>query len=114
MRLFGKKKKSANKKVDFNRLTPEGELPFGWVHHNNEFIKEQESIVYNQWDAVSKAKRTANYLSEYKNYFDVVNSIGEFCKAKSECHYKWFCDYIIGSVWYNQQVAEYRKLKTQA
>ncbi len=114
MGLFGKKKKSANKKVDLNRLTPDGELPFGWVHHNNEFIKEQENIIYNQWDAVSKAKRTPNYLGEYQKYFAVINTVGEFCKHKGECHYKWFTENIIGSRWYNDQVSEYRKLRTKA
>lgn len=94
-------------------LTPDGKLPFGWVHYNSNFINEQLGIINTQWDAVLEAKKTENYLKEYSKYFKVVNTVGEFCKLKGECHYKWFCENVIGAVWYNQNVAEYRELKTR-
>lgn len=36
------------------------------------------------------------------------------CKESGDCHFKWFCENIIETQWYNKQFAEYRKLKQQA
>lgn len=97
-----------------DKLTPDGELPFGWVTYNKEFIDKHEALIDNQWKKVYSPSSTEEKLKEYRTYFDVVNSVGESCKAAGECHYKWFEYHIITSEWYNQQVNAYKELKQKA
>lgn len=116
--LFGKKKEPVSQTnktnsvgEDLTRLTPEGELPWGWISHYSDFVKAQENLIDDQWKNVYNAKGTDSEVDAYKAYFDVVNDVGETCKQTGECHYKWFCEYIIGSGWYEEQVKKYKKLK---
>ena len=99
---------------DLRHLTPDGELPWGWVYHNKKFIEKQEARIEKQWSAVIDSKLTDDKLGAYRKYFNVVNAVGETCKKAGECHYKWFCECIIGSVWYNDQMEKYRRFQLEA
>ena len=123
MGLFNFSKKGAVKKETvknvnslgerLDRLTPEGELPFGWVSYNKDFIKQCESMLDNQLKNLYSAHSESEKITEYRKYFDVVNHIGEICKNKGECHYKWFEYYVISSPSYEELVKDYQKLKNK-
>lgn len=99
---------------DLRHLTPEGELPWGWIAHNQSFVDRQEKRINNKWNVVVNSTSTADKLEAYRKYFETVNQVGEVCKKTGECHYKWFCEHIIGSVWYNNQLEKYERLKKKA
>lgn len=99
---------------DLRHLAEDGELPRGWVHHYQEFINSQEKTINNRWEAVYSAPSVQEKLDAYREYFNTVTKVGATCKETGECHYKWFCEAIIGSVWYNNHLKEYEKLKEDA
>lgn len=104
-----KDKNFAGERLD--RLTADGELPFGWVVHNKKFIDEQEQKIYRQMSRIGDAKGNVEKLAAFRDYFDTVDEVGKFCKKKGPCQYKWFTYYIIESQWYNDTVKDYRQLQ---
>lgn len=99
---------------DLQRLTQNGELPFGWVAYYKDFVNEQNQKIDTLWKDVYTATSTTKKLEAYRKYFDEISHIAVLCKESGECHFKWFCENIIETQWYNKQFAEYRKLKQQA
>lgn len=95
-------------------LTPDGELPFGWVSYHKDFVKAQEDRINKAYEPIYTARKTADKLSYFKKYFEEVNSVGEYCKGKGETYYKWFVYHIIESTWYGEQVNDYKQLKADA
>lgn len=95
-------------------LTPDGDLPFGWVSYYEDFVKEQTDRINKAYEPIYSARKTSDKLSYFKKYFEVVNSVGEYCKEKGETYYKWFSYYIIESTWYGEQVSSYRQLTADA
>ena len=117
---FGKKKPATKTKntnsfgEDMDHLTKDGELPWGWVAYQNDFIKTQEDRINKAYEPIYAARNTSDKLSHFKNYFNEVNSVGEYCKGKGETYYKWFTYHIIESTWYGEQVNKYKQLKADA
>lgn len=99
---------------DLRHLTPDGELPWGWVHYYQDFTSQQERKIDNKWKTVYSAASTQEKLDAFRKYFDTVTKVGEVCRNTGECHYKWFCENIIGSQWYNDQLDQYEQLKHKA
>ncbi len=99
---------------DLQHLTADGELPWGWVSYNKQFVSQQEEKIDSKWKAVYTAASTKEKLDAFKKYFDTVTKVGEFCKNSGECHYKWFCEHILDSCWYNDHIQDYRKLKRES
>lgn len=99
---------------DLQHLTPDGELPFGWVYYYQQFIGQQEKKIDTKWKSVYSATKTQEKLEAYEKYFDTVARVGAVCKKTGECHYKWFCEYILDSDWYKTQVDDYEEFKVAA
>lgn len=106
--------KLAEPEEDQDHLTPEGELPWGWVHYYQQFTGQQEKKIDTKWKSVYSASTTREKLEAYEKYFGTVARVGAVCKKTGECHYKWFCEYILDSDWYKSQVVEYEKYKIAA
>ena len=99
---------------DLGHLSKDGELPWGWLLYYKDFISQQEKKIDVKWNAVYSATTTLEKLDAYKSYFNTIDRIGRTCKKAGECHYKWFTENILGSVWYNQQVERYREFELEA
>ena len=100
---------SSGERLD--RLTPDGELPWGWVVHNKGYIEAVETAIQLHWDRVLEAKDTEVKYHAYRESCQGVQTIGSGCEQDGECQYKWFCEYVIKSDWYDYQLREYSKLK---
>ena len=113
--ISGKVEKGKNSfGEDLQRLTPNGELPFGWVAYYKDFVDEQNQKIDALWRDVYTATTTTKKIEAYRKYFDEISHIAVLCKESGECHFKWFCENIIETQWYNKQFAEYQELKQQA
>lgn len=99
---------------DLSHLDKDGELPFGWVYHYSQFVEQQEKKIDKKWEAVYAATSTQAKLNAFRSYFATVTKVGEECRNTGECHYKWFCENIIESEWYNNQLKKYEQLKIDA
>lgn len=121
--LFGKRnrKKTTLKPKGKNcvgerldRLTADGDLPFGWVAHNKQFVDAQQNKINQQLAEVGDAKGNAAQLEAFRAYFNTVDEVGRYCKKKGPCHYRWFTYYIIESQWYNNTIRDFRNLQKKA
>lgn len=74
-----------------DRLTPEGELPYGWIYANNDFVKPTESDYRYISEEYYKAQN-ADVLKKYatlKSLVVYMEDIKNKCIAKGECFRKW-------------------------
>ena len=80
-----------NKKSNLNRLTEEGELPFGWIYANKDFVEateEEYRYFFNAWlDA--KSKDVLKQYAALKSLVIYMNDIKTICATKGECFAKW-------------------------
>lgn len=81
-----------SKERDMSKLTPEGELPVGWVFVHEDFIKDAEKEVmyfygeYYKYQYGEPAKKYAA-LKSLLQYFEDAKRI---YKKKGECYLYWF------------------------
>lgn len=99
---------------DLRHLTEDGELPLGWVGYYQDFIGLQQGKIDAKWKTVYSAGLTQDKLDAFREYFAIIAKIGDECREAGECHYKWFCEDVIESVWYNNQLKDYKRLKADA
>lgn len=96
MGLFGllKKKQETvytlpNEPLD--RLTPDGELPFGWYTANKAFITQLRNE-YNYFLDSWLVSRKASDLEEYaalKSFVIYMNDVKKLCEDMGECYNYW-------------------------
>lgn len=80
-----------------DRLTEDGELPWGWVTHNNDFtgkIGKEYTYFLNNW-LDSRNKSPKEQYSALKSFILYLEDAEKLCKAKGECFELWFCEYLI-------------------
>ena len=52
-------------------------------------------------------------LQAYRDFFATVSGVGDVCRSKGICHYKWYASYILESTWYNDIYNDYKQLKVE-
>lgn len=101
---FLKKKATVEKqqpqatKVEKERLTPEGELPWGWVTRNKEFCDRiQGEFLYflHTW-LEAKNKAPMERYSALKSFVVYLEDVEMLCKSKDECFEFWFREILTG------------------
>ena len=76
----------------YDRLTPEGELPWGWVTRNKEFcnkINGEFSYFLNLWLDARKKSPKEQYPA-LKAFVVYLEDAEKLCKSKGECFAFWF------------------------
>lgn len=77
--------------TDFEHLTKEGNLPWGWHAHTKEFtnkIKNEYSYFLNGW-LESRTKSPLEQYSALKSFVVYLEDIERICKSKGECFEFW-------------------------
>ena len=75
-----------------DRLTPNGELPWGWVTRNKEFcdrINGEFSHFLDAW-MESRHKSPKEQYSALKSFVLYLEDVEKLCKSKGECFDFWF------------------------
>lgn len=94
MGLFGLKKK---KKVftlsdePLDRLTPDGELPYGWIYAHKDFtdkISSEYKHFLQKW-LDSRHSTALNECAALISFVTYMNDVRELCKSKGECYDRW-------------------------
>lgn len=81
----------------FDRLTHNGELPFGWVTHKKEFtnkIQGEFSYFLNTW-LESRNKSPKEQYSALKSLILYLEDVEKLCKSKGECYEFWFYEVLV-------------------
>ena len=75
-----------------DRLTKDGELPWGWVTKNKEFcdrINGEYSYFLHTWLEAEKKTPKENY-SALKSFVVYLEDVEKLCKSKGECFEFWY------------------------
>lgn len=106
------KKKTQGECLD--KLTPEGELPFGWIYRNNEFvshINDEYSHFLNMWlDSRNKSPR--EQYPVLKSFVLYLEDVEKLCKAKGECFECWFYKILTSKDYIEKRKKELTELVT--
>lgn len=88
------KKKSQQKNSigeDLSHLTPEEELPFGWVYEHKDFVDEIENeyrAFSDAWFSTPKTDTLKQYAA-LKSLVLYMEDVKKLCDSKGECFAKW-------------------------
>lgn len=110
--LFKKKPtNSVGERLD--RLTPEGELPFGWMAYNKELVKEMDDewIVYRS--AISDATDPSLKCAAMKSYLLYLEDGKNRYYEISECAGKYFEEYYCNAPYNDTIRKQFKLLKKQ-
>lgn len=98
--------------MDWEHLTDEGELPFGWIYHNKEFtdrINNEYSHFLNLWlDARKKSPKELH--SALKSFILYMEDVEKLCKSKGECFEFWFYELIASKDYIEKRKNELKEL----
>ena len=94
--IFKKNNIQNKNSKEINKLDKNGELPFGWIYENREFIKEiesKQSYFLHAWIESRDQSPKEEYAS-LKSYLIFLHEAQTLCMSKGECFEKWFNDII--------------------
>lgn len=89
MGLFDIFKKKASTKMD--QLTPEGELPWGWLTQNASLYEPYEKRIYSIAPTL-KTMKLDDKIDGLKKLIAIYYEYKSFCYSKGECFIKFFSD----------------------
>lgn len=95
-----------------DRLTPDGELPWGWVTRNKEFcdrINGEYTHFLNAW-LQARSKSPNEQFSALKSFVVYLEDAEKLCKAKGECFDFWFHEILTGKGYVEQRKKELEEL----
>lgn len=95
-----------------DRLTEEGELPWGWLYRNKEFtekINGEYSYFLNMW-LESRTKTPLEHYSALKSFVVYLEDAERLCKSKGECFEFWFYEILASKDYIQKRKAELEKL----
>nr|DAF29027.1 MAG TPA: hypothetical protein [Caudoviricetes sp.] len=102
------------KEPDLSHLDKNGELPWGWIYANREFIAKVEDQNRYFTDSYSNACKSLDVKKRYaalKSQVLFWNDAKKICKSKGECFEKWFSDIIANDDLINQKTTELKYIE---
>lgn len=98
--------------VDFEHLTDEGKLPFGWTYRNREFtdkIHGEYTYFLNMWlDARKQSPR--ELYSALKSFVMYLEDAEKLCVPMGECFEFWFYHIIASKDYIEERESELKEL----
>lgn len=107
-------KDSALSPTDFEHLTKEGDLPWGWHTHTKEFtnkINNEYSYFLNRW-LESRTKSPLEQYSALKSFVLYLEDVEKLCASKGECFELWFYDCLTSKDYIQKRKNELNELVT--
>lgn len=78
---------------DITHLTEDGELPWGWIYANRDFIKpieEQYDYFMNEYINAKKQEKGIQVVrSALKSFIAYMEDMEKICASKGECFIEW-------------------------
>lgn len=78
----------------------DGDLPWGWVAANKEFIdsvQKEHGHFQNLWYEVREKGNSKEEIAALKSYLLYADDIQKMCDKKGECFSFWCKEYLVGS-----------------
>ena len=102
------KKRKTDTPVIKEKLTPEGDLPWGWVTRNKDFTEKTTAeyiCVTNGYHYAQQTKEPSLCLQSLTVVVDYLTELEKYCTSMSECHEYWFYNILA----YHDIVKEYKE-----
>lgn len=99
----------------YDRLTPDGELPFGWVTRNKDFcdkINGEYSYFLNTWLASRKMSPMEQYQA-LKSFILYLEDVERLCRSKGECFEFWFREILTSEDYIDMRKKDLEKLQAK-
>lgn len=99
----------------YDRLTPDGELPFGWVTRNKAFcdkINGEYSYFLNTW-LVSRKMSPKEQYQALKSFILYLEDVERLCKAKGECFEFWFREILTSKDYIDMRKKDLERLQAK-
>ena len=96
----------------YDRLTPDGELPWGWVTRNKEFcdrINGEYTYFLNAW-LQARNKTPLEQYSALKSFVLYLEDVEKLCKSKGECFDFWLHEILTGKGYIEKRKKELEEL----
>ena len=90
----------------------DGELPFGWVTHHQDFVQKiqsQHMYFINQW--INAEPNTKEKYAALKSLILFLYDAKKLCLEKGECYEKWFEEMIADDSYFSKREKELSELK---
>ena len=103
---------STEKSMD--KLTEDGNLPWGWVTKNKDFtekIQKEFNYFLNNWLS-SREKEPLRRYETLKSFVIYLEDVKKLCESKSECHVFWFTEILTSKGYLDERKAELDYLQT--
>ena len=97
-----------------DRLTAEGELPWGWVTHNKTFvdkIQNEYSHFLNGW-LDSRTQEPLRYFEALKSFVLYLEDVEHLCESKGECFVFWFNEILTSKGYLDERRKELQHLQS--
>lgn len=77
---------------DLTHLTSEGELPWGWIYKNKDFIEKinKEYSYFLNMFLISKNEEPKKQYEALKSFVLFLEDVEKLCAKKGECFQFWF------------------------
>lgn len=111
--LFGKKKQTNSVGEDLDHLTPEGELPFGWMAHNKEIVKKMDDEWFFFRSAVDHASDPIKKYGAMKSYLLYLEDGKKHYTDMNECVGKYFEQYYCDNPFTDKIRVQFPKLEKE-
>lgn len=88
-----------------DKLTPEGELPWGWHHANREFTQKIDNE-YRYFSEAAYAAKKEGVRAEYaalKSLVLYMEDVRKLCDSKGECFSAWASLVVANPITYQQE-----------
>lgn len=99
----------------WDRLTPDGELPFGWVTKNKDFcdkINGEYSYFLNTWLDSRKMSPKEQHQA-LKSFILYLEDVERLCKSKGECFEFWFREILTSEDYIDMRKKDLEKLQSK-
>ena len=98
----------------YDRLTADGELPWGWVTKNKEFCDriQGEFMYFTNILIEARNKSPKEQYQALKSFVLYLVDVEKLCKAKGECFDLWFREYLTGKGYLEERKNELEELTT--
>lgn len=90
-----------------------GDLPWGWITHNKDFIDKissEYSYFLDNW-IDTRSKSPKELYSSLKAFVLYMEDVEKLCKSKGECFEFWFYEILTGKNYLTIRKSELRKLE---
>ena len=98
--------------TDFEHLSPDGGLPWGWISRNKDFIDKVETEYNYFWEMWFKASNSSprELYQALKSFVLYLEDIEKICKKKGECFTFWLYEILTSYDYLSKRKEELEEL----